>query len=96
MLGRGLAVHSMSPRSVDDVGPKSRALAAAGRRAACPTPFADEWDDWLARVLTPRWCDAFVAVWRRPWMSLGADTYGASLLDLLGSATRSPTTATRR
>ena len=27
---------------------------------------------------------AFVAVWRRPWMSLAADTYGASLLGLLG------------
>ena len=27
---------------------------------------------------------AFVPIWRRPWMSIGADTYGASLLDLLG------------
>ena len=35
-------------------------------------------------MLTPRWWDAFVAVWRRPWMSLATDTYGASLLDLLG------------
>ena len=35
-------------------------------------------------MLTPRWYEAFVAVWRRPWMSLAADTYGSSLLDLLG------------
>ena len=27
---------------------------------------------------------AFVPIWRRPWMSIGAGTYGASLLDLLG------------
>ena len=50
-----------------------------------PAPFGgDEWDDWLVSMLTPRWWDAFVAVWRRPWMSLATDTYGASLLDLLG------------
>jgi hypothetical protein len=45
----------------------------------------DDWDGWLATVLTPRWYDAFVAVWRRPWMSLASDTYGASLLDVLVS-----------
>ena len=38
----------------------------------------------MASVLTPRWYDAFVAVWRRPWMSLASDTYGSSLLDVLG------------
>ncbi len=27
---------------------------------------------------------AFVPIWRRPWMSITAGTYGASLLDLLG------------
>jgi ABC-type Fe3+-hydroxamate transport system substrate-binding protein len=27
---------------------------------------------------------AFVPIWRRPWMSIGPDTYGASLLDRLG------------
>jgi ABC-type Fe3+-hydroxamate transport system substrate-binding protein len=27
---------------------------------------------------------AFVPIWRRPWMSIGAATYGASLLDHLG------------
>jgi ABC-type hemin transport system substrate-binding protein len=27
---------------------------------------------------------AFVPIWRRPWMALGADTYGASLLDQIG------------
>jgi hypothetical protein len=80
----GLELHSMSPRSVHDVGGEVRALAAR-LDVAVPEPFGvDEWDDWLASMLTPRWFDAFIAVWRRPWMSLASDTYGASLLDLLG------------
>jgi hypothetical protein len=84
LIDRGLAVHSMSPRSVHDVGGEVRALAAR-LDVAVPAPFGgDDWDGWLATVLTPRWYDAFVAVWRRPWMSLASDTYGASLLDVLG------------
>jgi ABC-type Fe3+-hydroxamate transport system substrate-binding protein len=80
----GLALHSMSPRSVADVGPEVRDLAARVG-AAVPEPFErDHWEDWLASMLTPHWWDAFVAVWRRPWMSLATDTYAASLLDLIG------------
>jgi ABC-type Fe3+-hydroxamate transport system substrate-binding protein len=84
LIDAGIAVHSMSPRSVHDVGAELRALADRIEQPV-PSPFgADEWDAWLASVLTPRWYDAFVAVWRRPWMSLASDTYGSSLLDLLG------------
>ena len=84
LIDAGVAVHSMSPRSVHDVGGEVRALAAR-LEVAVPFPFGgDDWDGWLATVLTPRWYDAFVAVWRRPWMSLASDTYGASLLDVLG------------
>ena len=84
LIDAGLAVHSMSPRSVHDVGPEVRALAER-LDVPVPIPFAaDEWDGWMASVLSPRWYDAFVAVWRRPWMSLAADTYGSSLLDVLG------------
>jgi ABC-type Fe3+-hydroxamate transport system substrate-binding protein len=83
-IDAGLAVHSMSPRSVHDVGAEVRALAER-LDTPVPSPFGiDEWDAWLASVLKPRWYDAFVAVWRRPWMSLASDTYGSSLLDLLG------------
>jgi ABC-type hemin transport system substrate-binding protein len=84
LAAEGLALHSMSPRSVHEVGPEVVALA---ERVGCavPGPFgADDWDGWLASMLSPRYWDAFVAVWRRPWMSLASDTYGASLLDLLG------------
>ena len=67
-----------------EVGLEVRTLAARVERAV-PPPFGpDDWSDWLVSMLTPRWWDAFVAVWRRPWMSLAIDTYGASLLDLLG------------
>jgi ABC-type hemin transport system substrate-binding protein len=84
LAAAGLRLHDMSPRSVEDVGAEVRALAAR-IDARVPSPFgADEWDGWMASILTPRWWDAFVAVWRRPWMSLATDTYGASLLDLLG------------
>jgi len=80
----GLALHAISPRSVEDVGPEVRALAERVDRPV-PSPFgAGEWDDWLASTLTPRWWDAFVPVWKHPWMSLGTETYAASLLDLLG------------
>jgi ABC-type hemin transport system substrate-binding protein len=83
----GLELHDMSPRSVHDVGPEVVALCERVG-VAVPSPFGDgEWDAWLASVLSPRWYDAFVAVWRRPWMSLAIDTYGASLLDLLGVGT---------
>jgi hypothetical protein len=69
---------------VHDVGGEVRALAAR-LEVSEPFPFgADDWNGWLATILTPRWYDAFVAVWRRPWMSIASDTYGASLLDVLG------------
>ncbi len=84
LTGAGLTLHSMSPRSVTEVGLEVRTLASRVERAV-PNPFGpDDWSDWLVSMLTPRWWDAFVAVWRRPWMSLAVDTYGASLLDLLG------------
>jgi len=83
-IDAGLAVHSMSPRSVHEVAAEVRALAER-IDVAVPAPFGtDDWDAWMASVLSPRWYDAFVAVWRRPWMSLASDTYGSSLLDVLG------------
>jgi ABC-type Fe3+-hydroxamate transport system substrate-binding protein len=84
LVDSGLAVHSMSPRSVEDVG---EAVVDLAERVgtSVPAEFApDAWHAWLTTMLTPRWYEAFVAVWRRPWMSLAADTYGSSLLDLLG------------
>jgi len=86
LAAAGLALHSISPRSVADVGPEVRALADR-LGVAVPDGFApDAWDAWETAMLSPRWFDAFVPVWRRPWVALATGTYGASLLDLLGVA----------
>jgi ABC-type Fe3+-hydroxamate transport system substrate-binding protein len=83
----GLRVHSMSPRSVADVGPAVVALSDAVGVDA-PTPFApNEWERWLdeQRAVAPGVARrSAVLVWRRPWMTMNADTYGSSLLELLG------------
>ncbi|MGH9040896.1 MAG: helical backbone metal receptor [Acidimicrobiia bacterium] len=80
----GVALHDMSPRSVDDVGPAVCRLAEVVG-AAVPDPFPD-WEEWLAghRARRPVPRPVFVPVWRRPWMSMAGDTFGSSLLDLLG------------
>lgn len=87
-LGKlGVPLHEMSPRSVAEVGPAVAALADAVG-AAVPEPFGPAmWGPWLEehrrrRKGAPR--RAFVLVWRRPWMTLADDTYGSSLLQLLG------------
>ena len=72
----GLDVHSCSPRSVADVGPALEALARVvsvdpGDRRSDPDP-------------PPLGLRAFVPIWRRPWMSLAAGTYGSSVLERVG------------
>jgi ABC-type Fe3+-hydroxamate transport system substrate-binding protein len=83
----GLTMHEMSPRSVTDVGPAVVALAAAVG-AEVPEPFTPlAWSRWLEERRPepnggPR--RTFVVVWRRPWMTLAGDTYGSSVLELIG------------
>jgi ABC-type Fe3+-hydroxamate transport system substrate-binding protein len=84
LVARGLALHSMSPRSVSDVGPAVCALARA-IGVEPPEPF-DAWDAWQARTRAGERLSAFIPIWRRPWMSLAADTYGSSLLAHAGIA----------
>jgi ABC-type Fe3+-hydroxamate transport system substrate-binding protein len=83
----GLPIHEMSPRSVAEVGPAVTALASAVG-AEVPEPFSREgWSAWLEQRRRQRRGEprrAFVLVWRRPWMTLAGDTYGSSLLQLLG------------
>jgi len=87
LVAAGLRVHSMSPRSVADVGPAVIALSDAIGVDA-PLPFAaPEWERWLdeQRAVAPGVARrAAVLVWRRPWMTTNANTYGSSLLELLG------------
>ncbi len=83
----GLTIHEMSPRSVPEVGPAIVALAAAVD-AEAPEPFTPlAWHGWLEERRRERGSEprrAFVAVWRRPWMTLAGDTYGSSVLELIG------------
>jgi len=82
LAARGLTLHSLSPHSVADVGPAVCALAAA-LDVAVPAPFA-QWDAWQAETAVAMHASAFVAIWRRPWMTLAAETYGSSLLAHVG------------
>ncbi len=85
LLAAGLVLHSMSPRSVAEVGPAVRDLAAAIDVPA-PSPFAvAEWDGWQRETAheTGRGRVA-VLIWRRPWMTMRDDTYGGSVLQILG------------
>jgi ABC-type Fe3+-hydroxamate transport system substrate-binding protein len=80
LVAAGLRVHVTHVESVDDVGPMLDDLArAVGHRpsqidigASMPTG---------PRVVARR---AFVPIWRRPWMTFNAATYGASVLSTLG------------
>jgi ABC-type Fe3+-hydroxamate transport system substrate-binding protein len=71
----GLRLHEMSPRTVDDVGPAVGALCDALGVAPPAWPH-------ISRASTRG--RAFVATWRRPWMTLNGDTYGSSVLAVLG------------
>jgi ABC-type Fe3+-hydroxamate transport system substrate-binding protein len=85
LVAAGLRVHSMSPRSVADVGP---AMIALGETVGVGVPerfAAGEWESWLAeQAVTPERARAAVLVWRRPWMTMNGDTYGSSLLEAIG------------
>ncbi len=80
LVAAGLAVHSCSPRSVAEVGPALASLAAAVAVSVPPAPQP-------TLPLAPLGLRAFVPIWRRPWMSLAADTYGSSLLAAIGVTT---------
>lgn len=85
LVAAGLAVHSCSPRRAGDVEGALADLAAAvgvspdPDRRGGPVP-------WVA----PLGLRAFVPIWRRPWMTVAADTYGASVLDAIGVGVWSP------
>lgn len=79
LAAAGLSVHVTAVRSVDDVAPALAGLAAAVEIDDGPV-ILGPWPAALAHC-------AFVPIWRRPWMTINADTYGASLLGRIGWAT---------
>lgn len=78
LVDAGLDVHVASPRTVADVPDVLVALADAVD-APPPGPWSPAAPTEAVRV-------AFVPIWRRPWMTVNADTYGASVLAAAGWA----------
>jgi len=83
LVAAGLEVFVSDVRTVD------AAVALVGELTALVDAPPELFEMCQARLeqrpvpVGDRWT-AFVPIWRRPWMSIGADTYGASMLDLLG------------
>lgn len=74
----GVKVVATAVRSLGDVAPALALLAEAAGVAAPAEP---------PRARTPvpgRPLRVFVPIWRRPWMTVGAPTYGSSLLSASG------------
>lgn len=81
----GIRTRSISPRSVEDVGPRVVDVARLVGIESPPSLDAAAWQEWLEqRRREPSGARAFVAVWPRPWMTCSGDTYGSSLLSFLG------------
>lgn len=83
LLAAGLRVFASDVRSVDD------ALMLVGDLTDAVGASTDVYEMCQAQLVrrTVAHGDrrtAFVPIWRRPWMSIGAVTYAASLLDRLG------------
>lgn len=77
LAARGVRVHVTHVTGLADVAPTLGALASAVGVMPAPVDLPP------AR---PHRASAAVLIWRRPWMALGADTYGSTLLDHLGIA----------
>ena len=85
---RGVALHVTHVTTLADVAPTLEELAAAVGVAAEPIALP---------AVRPSWATAAVLIWRRPWMALGRDTYGSTVLahlgitNVLGGGDRYPT-----
>ncbi|MCU1380290.1 MAG: hypothetical protein JWN29_3273 [Acidimicrobiales bacterium] len=76
LVAAGLAVHVVRINAVTDVGPE---LAALAERVGVTAPAIE------LPPARPSWVRVFVPIWKRPWMTIGTDTYGSSLLAHLGA-----------
>ena len=79
LVEAGLAVHVLAIRSVADLDDQLPDLAAVVGAVWTPLGLPDP-------SVVAVGLQAFVPIWRRPWMALGPDTYGGSLLRSLGVA----------
>ena len=77
LVDAGVAVHATAVRSLEDLDEQLPVLAEL---------VGATWAPLGAPPSPPTTRSAFVPIWKRPWMSLGAPTYGSSLLRSLGIA----------
>jgi ABC-type Fe3+-hydroxamate transport system substrate-binding protein len=77
LVARGVTVWSSDVRSVDDALAVVTGLAELTGR---PEPTRS----LPAAISPPVRRTAFVPIWRRPWMTIGPRTYGASVLERVG------------
>jgi ABC-type hemin transport system substrate-binding protein len=77
LVARGISVHALHVQSLADVDVELSKLSARIDGSWMPLDLLS-----ASRVRAR----AFVPIWRRPWIALGAPTYGTSLLEHLGVA----------
>jgi ABC-type hemin transport system substrate-binding protein len=78
LTAAGCAVHVLHVVSVES---SARHLAALAQVLGVPVP------EWSPPPPQPLTMNAFIPIWKRPWMTLNDDTYAASLLAVLGIGT---------
>jgi ABC-type Fe3+-hydroxamate transport system substrate-binding protein len=76
LTAAGVALHVLHVRGLADVGP---ALDGLADRLGIDRPRAPAIESAPSRRRR-----AFVPIWRRPWMSINAHTYGSSVLEAAG------------
>jgi ABC-type Fe3+-hydroxamate transport system substrate-binding protein len=77
LVAGGVAVHVLAVRGLDDVDPQLTALADRVDATWAPLHLPPS---------PPPERSAYIPIWRRPWMALGAPTYGTDVLRHLGIA----------
>ena len=80
LMSVGVAVHSVSITSIDHVAEQMRSLASA---VGLDASLGDRCEP-VAVGLSATELLAYVPIWKRPWMTINHDTYGATLLRRLG------------
>ena len=80
LMAARVAVHSVSITSVDHVGAQMRSLASA---VGLDPAVGDQCEPGVVGPPATELL-AYVPIWKRPWMTINHDTYGATLLRRLG------------
>lgn len=82
LIARDIDVAALHVASLDDVEPELHRLAARIGVAWTPDPLPECFE--MLELRSGRVARVFVPIWRRPYMTIGAHTYGASLLAWCG------------